>query len=129
MSARFGAAIEQMKDARGLQWTAIGEQLDQSESTLHRVKRGDVSVSWEMLESFARVFDCPVETLLVLAGAVSVELADDGFTAVVAGVLQVPLKVQATSIEAAIDADDTLSDAGRALLTNVLAAQRKRRGV
>lgn len=111
-----------------MQWTDIAEALGQSESTLHRVKRGDVSISWEMLEAFAKLFDCPIETLLVLANAVSVELSDDELTAVVAGVLQVPLQVQATSIEAAIEADDTLTDAGRALLTSVLAAQRRRRG-
>jgi transcriptional regulator with XRE-family HTH domain len=127
MAARFGAAIETLKDARGMQWTQLGEQLGQSESTLHRIKRGDVSISWEMLEAFAEVFGCPVETLLVLAGAVSLELADDELTAVVAGVLQVPLQVQSSRPEDAIAGDPELDEQAKRMLLQMLAAQRKMR--
>ncbi|MEQ1709432.1 MAG: helix-turn-helix transcriptional regulator [Terricaulis sp.] len=119
-------ALEALKPA-DMTWIEVAKLVGKSENTIHRLKRGESSISVEMIDRLAEVFGVHPVRIYVLAGIVPVELADDGLSAIVGGLLTVPVDLATMSPEDAVLADPTLSDAGKERLIGYLTAERKMR--
>lgn len=129
-SRKLGAAIGAFREAQGVTWAELARRLDVSEATVNRLLLGSQCIPLEVVDVVAQALDVPAEQILILGEVLPAELseqsrADGAFVALVAGMLEVPLTRVSTSIEDAIECDDTLSDAAKRQALTFIAAQRR----
>lgn len=62
--ARFGAAVRELREARGWSQEVLAERADLNRSYVGEIERGSAIASIVTLDKLARAFDVPVSNLL-----------------------------------------------------------------